>query len=58
MIKAETEIVTTSGRVIRWGDIARFIPTSGAGLVYLTGEFEPVFVTRDALASAGIRQGC
>lgn len=56
--KENVMIETTSGRMIRFGDIVSFQPTSGAGIVWLKGETEPVFVTREAIANAGLRQGC
>ena len=61
--KTEALITTTSGRVIRFGDIVYLQPTSGAAIVYVKDasgftEMHPVFVTREAFAAAGIRQGC
>lgn len=51
-------IQTVSGEWIRFGDITSFQPTTGAAIVWTRGATRPVFVTREALASAGIRQGC
>jgi hypothetical protein len=61
--KAEVQITTTSGRVIRYADIVYLQPTSGAAIVYVRDasgftEMHPVFITREAFAEAGLRQGC
>jgi len=58
MTKADTLIQTVSGEWIRFGDITSFQPTTGAAIVWTKGADRPVFVTREAIAAAGLRQGC
>jgi len=51
-------VQATSGQWFWWDEVISFQPTSGAGIVWLRGAEAPLFVTREAIAAAGLRQGC
>jgi hypothetical protein len=61
--KENVEITTTSGRVVRFGDIVSINPRHETLIAYVKDAsgftaMSPVFISRDAIRDAGLTIGC